>query len=482
MPRPRVLVVDDEEGMLEVCQETLERLGDDVEVVVERQSARAVERLKDESFDVMVTDIRMPGVDGVTLLRKAREQDPDLPVLMITGFPTIETAVECLRLGAVDYLTKPFLPDDLLANVKRFLQERRLADENRLLRRQVSRDYAFDDLVGTSSSMEAVFETVRRVADTDVDVLVVGETGTGKELVARAIHRRSRRGTERFVPVDCGAIPEHLLESEFFGYEKGAFTGANNRSIGLLEFADKGTFFLDEIGELPPLLQAKLLRALQERRIRRVGSKTETPVSVRVVAATGRDLDKMVAEGTFRQDLLYRINVVKIQLPPLRERGDDVVRLAQHFVQRHAREMGKNVKGIRPDAVEVLTHYRWPGNVRELQNVVRRGIAMTRADEIGIEDLPDTLVIASGDQGARLVASAAAGVAAGGGGAPALGGGGFFEERARRMAAFEREYLAAMLEQHQGDVTAAAKEAGIPRGTYYRLMKNHALKANDFRG
>ncbi|MBX3468408.1 MAG: sigma-54-dependent Fis family transcriptional regulator [Planctomycetes bacterium] len=481
MPRPRVLVVDDEEGMLEVCQETLERLGEDVEVVVERHSARAVERLKDEAFDVMVTDIRMPGVDGVTLLRKAREHDPDLPVLMITGFPTIETAVECLRLGAVDYLTKPFLPDDLLSNVKRFLQERRLKDENRLLRRQVSRDYAFDDLVGGSPSMEAVFETVRRVADTDVDVLVVGETGTGKELVARAIHRRSRRGNERFIPVDCGAIPEHLLESEFFGYEKGAFTGANNRSIGLLEFADKGTFFLDEVGELPPLLQAKLLRALQERRIRRVGSKTETPVSVRVVAATGRDLDKMVGDGSFRQDLLYRINVVKIQLPPLRERGDDVLKLAQHFVQRHAREMGKNIKGIRPDALEVLAHYRWPGNVRELQNVIRRGIAMTRADEIGVEDLPDTLVVAAGDGAARLASTAAAGAA--GAASAALGaGGGFFEERARRMSAFEREYLAAMLEQHQGDVTTAAKDAGIPRGTYYRLMKNHGLKANDFRG
>ncbi|MCW5548762.1 MAG: sigma-54-dependent Fis family transcriptional regulator [Opitutaceae bacterium] len=327
-----MLVVDDEEGMLEVCQETLERLGD-VEVVVERQSARAVERLKDEAFDVMVTDIRMPGIDGVTLLRRAREHDPDLPVLMITGFPTIETAVECLRLGAVDYLTKPFLPDDLLSNVKRFLQERRLKDENRLLRRQVSRDYAFDDLVGGSPSMEAVFETVRRVADTDVDVLVVGETGTGKELVARAIHRRSRRGSERFIPVDCGAIPEHLLESEFFGYEKGAHRAVQHRSNGLLEFADKGTFFLDEVGELPPLLQAKLLRALQERRIRRVGSKTETPVSVRVVAATGRDLDKMVGDGSFRQ-IRHRIKSPRSTARSsscAAQRGDDVPKLAQHF-------------------------------------------------------------------------------------------------------------------------------------------------------
>jgi DNA-binding NtrC family response regulator len=475
MRKSRVLVVDDEEGMREVIQETLERLGD-VEVVTEAESLKAVDRLRDEPFDMMVTDIRMPVLDGVGLLRAAREQDAELPVLMITGFPTVETAVECLKLGAVDYLTKPFLPADLLSNVKRFLDERRLKEENVLLRRQVARDHAFDDLVGRSSAMETVFETTRRISGANVDVLITGETGTGKELVARAIHRRSPRAKERFVPVDCGAIPEHLLESEFFGYEKGAFTGANARSIGLLEYADGGTFFLDEVGELPPLLQAKLLRALQERKIRRVGSKTETPVDVRVIAATGRNLEAMVQEGTFRQDLLYRINVVKIELPPLRERGDDVVKLAEHFVQRHAREMGKPIGGIRPDALEVIAQYRWPGNVRELQNVIRRGIAMTRGTEISLEDLPDSIVAAAAEP-----RHAPAGAASSG--APLSGGalGSFFEERARRMASFEKEYLAAMLAEHQGEVTVAAREAGIPRGTFYRLMKNHGLKATGYR-
>jgi two-component system response regulator HydG len=475
MRKPRILVVDDEEGMREVVQDTLERLGD-VDVVTEGQSGRAVELVKDESFDLLITDIRMPGIDGVSLLRTARQNDPTLPVLMITGFPTVETAVECLKLGAVDYLTKPFLPDDLLANVKRFLEERRLKEENVLLRRQVSRDYGFDDLVGASKAMETVLETIRRIADADVDVLIIGETGTGKELVARAIHQRSRRGKERFVPVDCGAIPEHLLESEFFGYEKGAFTGANARSIGLLEYADGGSFFLDEVGELPQLLQAKLLRALQERRIRRVGSKTETPVNVRVIAATGRDLDAMVAEGTFRQDLLYRINVVKICLPPLRERGDDVMRLAEHFVQRHAREMGKPIKGIRSDALEVIAQYSWPGNVRELQNVIRRGIAMTRGHEIGLEDLPDSIVSSAGERSSSAASASSPGPAVAGEGL-----GAFFDERTRRMAAFEKEYLGAKLKEHGGDVTTAAREAGIPRGTFYRLMKNHGLKANDFR-
>jgi DNA-binding NtrC family response regulator len=402
----------------------------------------------------------------VELLRHARERDPALPVVMLPGSPTVDTAVASLKLGAVDYLTKPFLPDELLTNVERLLAERRLREENVLLERQVQRRFrdGFEDLVGDSEPMQRVFDVIDRVADTDVDVLIQGETGTGKELVARAIHRRSKRSSERFVPVDCGAIPENLLESEFFGYEKGAFTGANQRSIGLLEYADDGTLFLDELGELPLLLQAKLLRTLQERKIRRVGGKAELSVDVRVVAATARDLEKAVDEGTFRQDLYFRVNVVQVVLPPLRERGNDVKLLAEHFVQRHAKEMGKEVEGFTPEALEVLLAYRWPGNVRELQNVVRRGLAMTRDAKIGLDSLPDRLVETSGQ-------------------APSLGGdAGFFDLRAQRVAVFERDYLASMLREHGGDVSTAAKAAKVPRGTYYRLMKNHGLKAADFRG
>ncbi|RMG12749.1 MAG: sigma-54-dependent Fis family transcriptional regulator [Planctomycetota bacterium] len=463
MKRPRILVVDDEEGMREVCSDTLEQLGD-VEVVTEGDPLRAKTLLDEQSFDLMVTDIRMPGLSGVELLRHARERDPDLPVLMLTGFPSVETAVESMKLGAVDYVTKPFLPDELVANARRFLEARRLKEENELLRRQQRRG-RFDELVGESEPMQRVFDVIERISGTDVDVLVRGETGTGKELVARALHQRSQRKDKRFVPVDCGAIPENLLESEFFGYERGAFTGANSRSIGLLEFADEGTLFLDELGELPILLQAKLLRTLQERKIRRLGGKQEISVDVRVVAATAQDLEKAVKEGTFRQDLYFRVDVVQIHLPPLRERGDDVRLLAQHFVERHAREMGKDVKGFTPEAMEVLLHYRWPGNVRELQNVVRRGLAMTRDDEIGVDVLPDRLVTTSGDRPR-------------GGSRKGLG---FFEQRAQRVAAFEREFLASLLRSHKGDVASAAKEAQVPRGTYYRLMKNHGLKASDFR-
>ena len=480
MSKRRVLVVDDEEGMLEVCQETLEQL-EDAQVVAESDPKKAAARLANESFDLLITDLTMPGLDGVSLLRHAREQDPALPALIMTGTPTVETVIECFKLGAVDYLVKPFHPEDLRVQARRFLEERRLREENQLLGRRLAREYGFDDLLGAAPSMEKVFETIRRVADSDVDVLIVGETGTGKELVARALHRRSRRAGKRFVPLDCGAIPENLLESELFGHEKGAFTGATSRNIGLLEFAHQGTFFLDELGELTLPLQAKLLRALQERRIRRIGSKTEVDVDIRVIAATSRDLAGMVAERTFRQDLLYRIDVVRIALPPLRERREDIPLLAAHFLARHAPEMGKpGVRALRPDALEVLAQYRWPGNVRELQNAVRRGIAMCRGEEVGVDDLPEAVVMAAGEEPPPRVAAAAHE-----GAAPASidgAGGGFFQERARRMAAFEREYLTGTLAHHHGDVTAAARAAGIPRGTFYRLLKNHDLKPEGFRG
>ncbi|MEZ6187851.1 MAG: sigma-54 dependent transcriptional regulator [Planctomycetota bacterium] len=465
----RVLIVDDEEGMREVCAETVSRLPG-VEVVTEEDPRRGLERIKAEGFDLLISDVRMPGLSGVELLEAVRAHDPELPVLIMTGFPTVETAVACLKLGAVDFVTKPFVPEDLQANVERFLRERRLREEHALLARQANRDFSYGQLKGSSPAMREVFDVIERVAASDVDVLVFGETGTGKELVARELHRRSERARGRFVPVDCGAIPEALMESELFGHERGAFTGAQGRRIGLLEFADKGTFFLDELGELPLLAQAKLLRALQERVIRRVGGQQEVPVDVRVVAATARDLEREVQEGAFRSDLLYRINVVTLSLPPLRERGEDVLLLAQHFLELHGRE-GRGPKEISAGAREVLQHYAWPGNVRELQNVIRRGVALARGDAIEVEDLP-----------AKLVESAGGPIA----GAPSASGGaslegGFFELRAQRIAAFERDYLTRLLQDHDGDVAAAAKSAQVPRGTYYRLLKNHDLKPADFR-
>jgi DNA-binding NtrC family response regulator len=460
----RILIVDDEEGMREVCSDSLEQIPE-VSIVTCADPKEALTHLESDDFDLLLTDIRMPGMTGVELLERAREHDPELPVIMITGFPSVETAVASLKLGAVDYLTKPFLPDELVANVTRFLEERRLRSENRLLRERMRGRSRFGSLIGQSDAMQRVFELIERVAATDVDVLIQGETGTGKELVACALHERSRRASERFVPVDCGAIPEQLLESEFFGYEKGAFTGAQARTIGLLEYANKGTFFLDELGELPAQLQAKLLRALQERQIRRLGGKTQIGVDLRIVSATARDLASEVKDGQFREDLFYRINVVQIALPPLRERGDDVLLLAEHFRERCGRELGKEVAGFHDEVLEVLRAYSWPGNVRELMNVIRRGIAMARGDKIALEDLPDHLVLAAGRD------------------LPTPGGpeAGFFDLRAQRMASFERDYLSQKLEEHGGEVSAAAVAAQIPRGTFYRLLKNHDLKPADFR-
>ena len=318
------------------------------------------------------------------------------------------------------------------------------------------------NVIGSSPSMQAVAETISRVADTGVDVLILGETGTGKELVARSVHDLGRRADGPFVPIDCGAIPENLLESELFGYERGAFTGADRQRRGLLETATGGTFFLDEIGDLPLVLQAKLLRVLQERKLRRVGGNTEVDVDVRIVAATSLDLDQMVQDRSFREDLYYRINVVRIDLPPLRERGDDLGLLAEHFTLRCSREMERPVPAITPAAYSLMRRYHWPGNIRELQNVIRRAIVLTDDDKISPDDLPVSLVAAAGSAN----------------GSP---GRSFFEIREEYLARFEREYFESLLRRHAGNVKESAREAQLPRGTLYRLLKHQALDPSEYR-
>ena len=456
----RVLVVDDEIGMLEVCRDTLSTL-DGVEVDVESSSERAAKKLEERSWDLLIADIRMPGVSGLELLEIARRQDPQLPVLMMTAYPTVDTAVESMKRGAADYIVKPFLPDDLRATARRLLAERRLRDENELLSGSLERRYAFGDMVGGSMAMRAVFDAIERVAATDVDVLITGETGTGKELVARSVHQRSRRKQGHFVPVDCGAIPADLLESEFFGHERGAFTGANSRRLGLVEFAAHGTLFLDEIDHLPASLQSTLLRALQERRIRRVGGSEELDVDVRVIAATSANLEEEIRKQTFRSDLYYRINVVRIELPPLRRRPDDIPALVDHFMERYAREIGREAVEIDREALEVLTSYAWPGNVRELQNVIKRVLVFSRRPVIRAEDLPDEIVAGAGSHCATTH--------------------GFFALREQHSNAFERSYLEQLMRAHAGDVVAAAAEAKLPRGTLYRLLKKHGISLSEHR-
>jgi two-component system response regulator HydG len=461
MRQPRILVVDPAgPAGLPYARlvARLQPMGLRVEPTVE--AARAA--LAGDAWDVgIVTSRATAGAE--TLFRAIHEADPDLPVIVIDDAPAIDTARACLQAGAGDYLDAARAEAELEDALVRILSASRRRDAEEVLRRAVERPYSFEGFLGESSAMKQVYSVIDRVAGSSVDVLITGETGTGKELVARALHQRSRRAAASFVPVDCGAIPDALMEAELFGHERGAFTGADARRMGLIEFADGGTLFLDEIGELPLALQAKLLRVLQERRVRRVGARQETAVDVRVIAATSRNLDEMVERGEFRRDLFYRVNVVRIDLPPLRARGDDVGLLAEFFANRAAQEMGKPVSGLSMDAYQVLRGYHWPGNVRELQNAVRRAVAMTRSATAGVEDLPDDIV-------------AAAGRAAGDGAET-----GFFAQRAAHMARFERQFLADLLTRHQGDVTAAAREAKLPRGTLYRLMKGHALDGAAFR-
>jgi DNA-binding NtrC family response regulator len=462
MRQPRILVVDSAGASGLPYARLVARL-QPMDVRVEPSLEKGLAALARDAWDLgIVTSRGQPRADAI--LQAIRKADPDLPVVVIDPTPSVDAARACLQAGAGDYLDLERAEIDLEDSLVRLLSQSRRRDAEEVLRRAVERPYSFEGFLGESPAMREVYSIIERVASSSVDVLVTGETGTGKELVARALHCRSRRAAAPFVPVDCGAIPDTLMEGELFGHERGAFTGADARRMGLIEFADGGTLFLDEVGELPPPLQAKLLRVLQERRVRRVGARQETAVDVRVIAATSRNLDEMVARGDFRRDLFYRINVVRIDLPPLRSRGDDVGLLAEFFANRAAQEMGKPVAGLSIDAYQVLKSYDWPGNVRELQNVVRRAIAMTRSTTADVEDLPDEIV-------------AAAGRAAGAGVADT----GFFAQRAEHIARFEKQFLTDLLARNHGDVTAAAREAKIPRGTLYRLMKGHSLDGAAFR-
>jgi DNA-binding NtrC family response regulator len=460
--QPRIIVVDPAGSQGLPYARLLARLQPlDVRIVPTLDGA--IETISRDAWDLAVLVARS-GQAASDFQNAVRTADPQLPVVVLDPKPDVAVARRCLQAGATDYLDLALAERELEDACVRLLSGSRRRAAEEVLRRAVERPYTFAGFLGESPPMREVYSVIERVAASSVDVLVTGETGTGKELVARAIHAGSRRSGGPFVPIDCGAIPDALLESELFGHERGAFTGADARRMGLVEFADGGTLFLDEVGELPLPLQAKLLRVLQERRVRRVGARQENPVDVRVVAATARPIDRMVDEGEFRRDLFYRINVVRVALPPLRARGDDIGLLAEHFANRAAHEMGRPVGGLSTDVYQVLKSYHWPGNVRELQNVVRRAIALTRSPTAGIDDLPDEIVAAAG-----RTASAEAGAV------------GFFARRAEHVARFEREFLTDLLTRHLGDVSAAAREARLPRGTLYRLLKGHAIDAAAFR-
>jgi two-component system response regulator PilR (NtrC family) len=384
----RILVVDDEQGMRDFLSIMLKKEGYDV--VAAENGEHALKAVHAEIYDLVITDVKMPKVDGIEVLRTVKEVSPETVVIVITAFATTDTAVQAMKLGAYDYITKPFKVEEIKLIIQKALEKHHLRKENFLLRREIAARAGFENFVGKSVAMQKVFALIRQVADTKSTVLISGESGTGKELVARAVHYSSARKDKPFVTVNCGALPESLLESELFGYMKGSFTGATSNKQGLFEAANGGTIFLDEISATTLNLQIKLLRVIQERTFMRVGGTTDIKVDVRIIAASNKDLQAEVAKGTFREDLFYRLNVIPVHLPPLRERKEDITVLVDHFINKFT-TTGKEPKKITGEALNFFMHYRWPGNVRELENTIERLIILASGDTIQVEHMPDSL-------------------------------------------------------------------------------------------
>jgi two-component system response regulator HydG len=461
----RVLVVDDEPTLLRALEAFLRKKGYDV--VGLDSPITATQKLAQEDFDVALLDIKMPQLSGLELLNAVKHRRPEVEVIMMTGHATVETALAAVRSGAYDYLTKPFDDIEIVGrSVAKAAERKSLFDRNRQLETQLREreSGAPEGLVGSSAPMREVVRMIEAVAYSSTTVLVTGESGTGKELVARALHTRSPRKSQPFVALNCGALTETLLESELFGHVKGAFTGAQRDQKGLFDAADGGTIFLDEIGDIPTATQVRLLRVLQEGEIKRVGSADAIRVDVRVIAATHRDLPKLVKAGKFREDLFYRLNVINVPLPPLRDRVEDVPLLAHHFVRRYADRLGKKVRTLTPEAVELLCGYRWPGNVRELENAIERAVVLCRSDALTPTDLPPAVTgrtaplvresPAGADDSAWLALSYAAA-----------------KEQALRR--FEKSYVDALMRACDNNISAAARKAGMDRSNFKRVLRKY---------
>ncbi len=470
MPDGRILIADDEDGLRWVLEKGLKQAGYRVTAVKDGEAA--LQEVGAEPFDLILLDIRMPGVDGLTLLGKIREARPDAQVVIMTAHGTMETAVQAMQRGAYDYLAKPFDMDEVLLLAERALTARRLSQEVSRLKTGLQEVWEFGALVGRHPRMQEVYKTIGRVASSDVTVLLRGESGTGKELVARAIHHYSRRAGRPFVAVSGAAIPANLLETELFGHERGAFTDAKERKLGKLELAHGGTLYLDEVGDMPLDLQAKLLRALQERVFERVGGHDPIRADLRVLAATNRDLEAMMSEGRFREDLFYRLNVVTLNLPPLRERREDIPLLADHFLAKYAADLGERV--VAPEALDRLVGYDWPGNVRELENVLQRAMVMAGSGVILPEHLPIGPVSARATVSAdatleEIIEKKLAECVRGLGARP---GANLYELMAGLV---EKPLLKAVLRETQGNQVKAAALLGINRNTLRKRLKEHGI-------
>ncbi|HEV8308685.1 MAG TPA: sigma-54 dependent transcriptional regulator [Methylomirabilota bacterium] len=447
----RVLVVDDDPSFLELCADIVQKAGYEVVKAGSGPSAEAV--LRTSLIDVVITDLKMGRMGGLDVLRVAKEADPETIVILITGFPTVETAVAAMKFTASDYLLKPFSAAQLLSVVADSLEKRKAQEAHGLLRSRLRGSLSLSGMVGQAKALLKLFADIRMAALVDANVLILGESGSGKELVARAIHNQSRRERMPFLAINCAAIPENLLEAELFGYERGAFTGAEVSKKGLLETADGGSVFLDEVCELSPHLQAKLLRALEERAVRRLAGRQPIPTDVRFMAATNRDIQEEMRKGRFREDLFFRLDVLQIRVPPLRERREDIPLLATHFWEACAAQYGKEIVGIARAAMELLTRYDWPGTVRELKNAVERAVAYAKGPLIMPDDLPEA-VIKGAERHDRYR---------------------FHEWKEKTLERLERDFLEKALREHGANVTQTAKALGIYRSTLQRLMRKHGL-------
>lgn len=459
--KPRILIIDDEPDMLSACAKILTALGC-IPVTVS-DPLLGVRMLREDYFDIIFCDLLMPGQDGMEILEICQNLAPDTPVIIFTAYGTIDRAVSAMKAGAFDFIEKPFEAEDLKIIIEKGIRQRNLFLERNNLIRQLEDKFSFDNIIGKSSGMMKIFEMIENISRSDVNVLITGESGTGKELIARSIHARSRRKINPFVPVNCGAFPENLFESELFGYEKGSFTGAANKKIGLLEYADGGTFFLDEVCELPPTLQIKLLRTLQDQQLRRIGGNELIQVDLRLISATNQNIQSALERETLRKDFYYRLNVINIQVPPLRERQEDIPLLAEHFFSKYIKNSGKKINGFTDEVIRVLCSYNWPGNVRELENTIERAVTLAGNDKITLIDLPAHLLsvphIKSRYEGKSLT-----------------------DLKQNAVEEIERKYLLFLMEKFRGNVTKVAEEAGLTRRHIHRIIKTYNIDPSLWRG
>ncbi|UCC39080.1 MAG: sigma-54-dependent Fis family transcriptional regulator [Candidatus Aminicenantes bacterium] len=438
--RTRILVVDDEDIVRESLRDWLGGVGYKVEIA--ESGDEALQIIKQKEIKIMLADLFMPGMDGIELMKKAKEIVPTISTVIITAHGTIQTAISAIREGAHDYVEKPFCPEKVELIIKNLVEHQDLIEENISLRRKIEDRFHFEGIIAKSPKMLKIIELIKTVAPTNATVLIIGKTGTGKEVIARAIHHQSPRRNKPFIATSCAALPESLLESELFGHEKGSFTGAVERKKGKFEAGDSGTLFLDEIGEINANTQIHLLRALEEKKITRVGGNEEIKVDVRVIAATNKDLKTMVKQGGFREDLYYRLNVVTIELPPLKDRMEDILPLAEHFLKKYAEENNKRIKNFSPEVVEFMLNYSWPGNVRELENMIERGVILSKNTAIALGELPQDIIHP----------------------APADG---------KTIEAVEKNHIISVLEETNGNVSKAAKILGVRRTTLYNKLKKY---------